>query len=652
MINVPSPEHVVSASEVGAQKLGFPCRVLNPLKGVLCTDPVSGRPLLAINSCTPGSEGAAMLIDYEANEEFVLPLSPGGGGWSIIALDSERLLFESLSPLNLIPVNLRTKQVETDKIVSHDKNTYAWKFCEGPDGKVYFGSYPTCHAYRYDPVNGEIEDLGHIGPEGNLYVHSVGVTNDGWLLCKVMTEKPGIVACQLSTGEQHWIDVDTQNVWLHTVEGIIYAALDGRLQQFDSATIAFQDNTLPPAPNGLPWDSMNAGSTAERILVTTGETLWLLEPDKEPQPIWDLDLRSGSIIGIDRHNRVVGLRGQDYFVAEPLAKTITPRPITHNAAPVATHFLRADPDGGVTGGPTFGQTLFRFDPARNLSQNTGRVVDGGGEVYDGQWIDGEFYFVSYAGGELGVWNPGQPWDQWNGSNPRLLATYKNPANGSLIRPQGGMVVGPRGRLYAGWSSDYGTLGGGLTEYDIETEKSRTWTNERFEPEMSIGAVAADEYYVYGFTSNEFNGLVPPKREVVFWVFDPETEQVVFREAVTHTHPGLSVICVPATGHVWLAQPEGLRRFCPETLQFREELNWPEGPEKLWNFRHNDTRDNRIWFALGQHVVVLEDGAKPHLSLNFVAEQAIGKIAAGYDGHLYYLQGCELWAAPLDLTLTS
>jgi hypothetical protein len=534
------------------------------------------------------------------------------------------------------------------KVVSNisvpDKQ-YAWRFAKAPDGMIYFGSYPTCHAYSYNPQTQKVEDLGYIGPEGNLYVRQVAVDDRGFLLCAVSVSKPNVVAYNLKTKEQT-IVAPGHSGTLTEMGGRVYMPLDGQLQEFDASTMKFAPVTSPVPPKDLQWKVLLHTSTPQRMVILASDSKWYLcDLGKAPKAIWDLDLQGGSIIGIDSDNKVLGMRGQEYFAAAPLANEVTFHAIAEKPVPVSIHFITADPKGGVTGGPSFGQTLFRYDAARQLEQNTGQVADGGGEVYDGVWKNGKFYYVAYSGGYLGEWDPDQTWDQIHNVNPKILQQYNSDKWGSLIRPIGGDEIGPGGKIYTGWSAEYGKAGGGLTEYDTETGKSRSWTNDIFADAMSIGKIAADDKYIYGVTSNGFSGIVPPPKPLVFWAFDPATEKVLFKQTLNVAN-GALVFQVPQTGHVWLVDASGLHLFDVSQMKFTQDVKWPKEAGSPGGAASVDTRDGKAWIFAGNNILRLDDGAKPQLKVLFQTEKG-GHLAAGVDGKLYYTQGSQLWAAPLQ-----
>jgi hypothetical protein len=634
---------VPGASEFGATLLETPCRVINHSGNkLLFTPPGLDRPILAINSNTPGQSGSAIFVDYLSGESTVVPMPVGSGGWDIIEVAPGKLLFESLWPLSLVTIDTTGSDYRVESAVEVPGNQYAWQFAQGPDGRIYFGSYPGAILSRYDPTTGEIADLGKIGPEENLYLRFVAFDEaSGYLICSTGITHRQIVAYDVESGEQTSVANLYPNA-MHAAHGVVYAVISGSLMRFDASRMAMVNVTHPAPPQGRTWKSIAKSNTPGQLLLQASDNSWhSVSQEGEATPVWDLDLRGGGLVAIDDREKIIGLRGQDYFVSAPLASEIDWRPIAERPAPVSMHFVTADPHGGVTGGPTFGQTLFRFDPARQLEQNTGQVTDRGGEVYAGLWLDDRFYFVAYAGGNLGVWDPAQPWDQWNNRNPRTIAAYNTAEHGSLIRPIGGMVKGPGGRFYTGWSAAYGKAGGGLTEFDPVTEKSRSWTNDRFAEAMSIGRITADDRYIYGVTSNLFSGIRPPNKPIVFWVFDPHTEEVVFRHEI-NGRP----FRVPGTGHIWLANAQGLLRFDPATLEFHQPLSWPRPIGSPRSIGSAIARDSHAWIAADNYVLKLEDGETPRLSVLFQAEHP-PHLAAGYDNRLYFTQGAELWSAPLQ-----
>jgi hypothetical protein len=208
-----------------------------------------------------------------------------------------------------------------------------------------------------------------------------------------------------------------------------------------------------------------------------------------------------------------------------------------------------------------------------------------------------------------------------------------------------MAIGPGGKLYAGWSATYGTAGGGFTELDLATNKSRAWSSDTIAPEVSIGSVACDDKYLYGVTSNEFNGLTRPPKPLTFFVFDPNTGKVVFQQMLENVTGAPKIIRVPDMNSIWLAHSTGVQKFDREGMKLSAILAWPKETAASTSVDARDARDDRAWFAVGSTIVQLHDGKAPELEMLFTTATGIQSLTVSQT-HLYYTQGTQVWSAPL------
>src|SRR5579872_3813972 len=180
-----------------------------------------------------------------------------------------------------------------------------------------------------------------------------------------------------------------------------------------------------------------------------------------------VDLRGGRYLATTTDGRLVGVRGEDYFVVNPGDPVLDLRPIPGESSPRFIFFLKTDEKGRVWGGPPYGQTLFWFDPVTHKAVNTPAISDNGGEVYDAVFVNGVVYAAAYSWGEVIRYDPDQPWDQWNQANPQTILQL---AGRGYSRPTGGIIVGPGGKLYSGWTPSSG-YGGAIAITDPVTQVS-------------------------------------------------------------------------------------------------------------------------------------------------------------------------------------
>ncbi len=659
-------EQLVAA---GATHEGNPCRMINPLAVDLYTDPGTGHDLLVANSCTPGdgSNGSAVIIDTETGERWTVPFPNGGGGWDMREYRPGRVVFESLNPLHFVTVDLRTKRVVDGGVfpVENDPQPlYAGRMGSAGDGWVYHGSYPTGHVFRFNPDTRQYEDLGYIGQrsEGeNERVSYVGVTSDGWVVGHSRLIDPHDVAVHVDTGERFVVEQDLYGERV-TIDGELYVGIsypdpggEGTIRgigRFDPDVRRFEPVEEWKAPANVQYLGVLRSSRPGRIVLEGSDGVYyLIESDgAEPRPVWNLGLKGGHFVGVTSTGKAVGMRGQEYFVAEPMATSITLKRAAEDPPPVSMEFIRADPAGGIIGGPRFGQTLFRFDPARDLLENTSQVFDRNGEVTDARFVDGYWYFPAYAFGDLGRWDPDQPWNQWDNVNPKRVVDYGAKDLGEASRPQGGMVVGPRGCLFVGWGKRQVLTEGLLSMYCPETGEAKYWEAAWLagdEP-YAVGKVAANDQYVFGLSSNRFNGPPPGDKPTIFFVFDPVAEKVVFRQLISEQTEGASVAYLPGTDQAWVVTKHGFHPFDPQSLTFGRTIPWPNGTSNPGFVHSIDVKGTRLWVAAGNSIVELDASAgTPTTRIRLTAPGYIESLTAGLDGKLYFTQNVGVWSIPLN-----
>jgi len=670
-----------------------PCAITHPMKGALYSDPVNGHPMLVMNSCT-NPKGSAVFVDYSvpSNPVTTATVFPAGtGGWDFLPVLNNQLLFESLGTplLNLIQVDKVTKSVvHTTPSAVNPANHYAWKMAMGNDGMIYHGAFPVCRAYRYSPATRVTTDLGSMDVDyngaantvTNRYVRHIGVTGssvparDGWVLSATFgsqnSSSAGVVAWKANTPGYPKMVQDTLGkvLTMHTVnnpatsENIVYAWSNqfnsGVLHQFDPVQMKFTKATLapaslPPAPNGGVWSGILPGSTSARLILLSSGIYYKVEGTMVTKIFDNALLKgSGALVGIVAAGNLVGYRGQQYFVCPLDPSTLSGylHPIFPSLSapppPIAPMFLRADPEGGVCGAANFGQSIFRYTP--NQWVNTDQVVNGDGEIYDGRWYNGKFYFVSYAAGEVGVWDPLLTWDQYNGNNPKVLKLS------GYNRPQGGLVQQTStSKFYSGWSGGYATLTGGLTEYDPVADVLKKWDGPLFDPNgaaVSMGTVAADNTYIYGVTSTDFNGTGSPNPPAqTFWMAQSTAGGLTIMAKISlGVNRGATCFRVPGTDRIWIALPTGLRLFNKATKTLGPLLPWPAECAFAPIIGKFDTMGNDAWIDVGSTMVRLHDGTYPWLEALFYAKDGISGVAAHpTENTLYAGSSVDLYSLPIQ-----
>jgi hypothetical protein len=512
--------------------LGKPCRARQVLGGTVVRDRKTGREMFALTNMNEVSGAELILIDIDKDTAEVYRAPAGAGSWNVREVSDDRLVIGTFYDGTFLIFDLKTKRFAHH--VRFAREEYLWNTAMGGDGRVYTGTYPGGRLGALDLKTYTVEDCGAPAAP-NLYLRYVSPTHDGRVLCSFSTEKP--VEKLYDPKTKTWSDVP------ESIKGVSMAGVwEGR---FVAGNRVFEGPNFTPVAPPFPTPPKEKGDWYVDVALTNDRWLALHQGnavygwkkgDATLTKLAELDLRGGRYMAITDDGRLLGIRGQDYFVLRPGDTTLNLRPIPKESGPRNLLFMRVDERGRIWGGSTFGQTLCYLDPRTKKAVNTRTICDAGGEVFDVAFRDGRVYAAAYAGGDIVEYAPDKPWDQWKNRNPRPLATVAP----GYIRPVGGIQFGPDGKLYSGWMARYGTYGGAVAITDPASGKTELIENPV--GEQTVSGLAADPRpnvaQAYVGTSLSANGL-PKKRDdsARFGILDLKTRKAVF----SHTFEGASEV---------------------------------------------------------------------------------------------------------------
>lgn len=613
--------------------LGQPCRAKQILgSGVVVT--AEGREWLVLTNMNEVFHMELLFIDYTHNTGKAFRAPAGAGSWCVIEVPGDRLMTSTYYDGQFMVFDL--KKMAFIKTVGLPGEDYIWNLAIGSDGRAYGGTYGHGKLGALDLNTYTVEDLGAPAPP-NMYLRSVSATPDGRILCSLGIERPTTLLYDPKAKRFEPVP--------ETIEGI-GSGISWRgyflagSRSFTGPLFEVVDPppfATPPAEKGG-WSVAEALTSENALYLQQGNAIWRYTPGaKELTLVADIDLRSGGYRAASKQGELLGTRGQDYFVVKPGETKLDLRPIPIESAPRRTLFLRADDRGRLWGGPTFGQTLWWMDSRTRKYVNTGQICDAGGEVYDATILDGKVYAASYAGGDITEYDPEQPWDQWNQKNPRPLARV----GPKYIRPVGGIVTGPDGKLYSGWMAQYGTYGGAVAITDPKTGDTRVIENPL--GEQAVEGLAVDGQFAYVGTSLHANGLASKTGESArFGIIDLATGKMVFRR----TFGGASAVraCVydPKTKRVaMIVENRGarLRLFDTTTRRF---VRGPSGEVVNVSSRSIETSGNgAVYYGHGESLVGM-DMATAKAAVMAEAPHDIEHVALSPQGDIYVACGVDVY----------
>lgn len=489
------------------KKLAQPSRNFCIFNGlVIDKDPKDGREKYVASSYVAGGIGRLVLIDTDSKEGESITIPDDEGAWALCYLpEKERLLVGTCANFGYVhSLNLRTRQ--WDKPLRLNES-YIWDFARGKNGHVYGSSYPGCILVDYDPETHTLESAGRVGTaEKNAYSRPVLTNVDG-----------NIVVCA---------GFEVQQIYVYDVEKKTFTQVgeDGDSAFGISQTMIMAQNndkkeyrfynalTYERVGDPIPMSVMDDLSVIEN-----NEIRAELEKKKNPPYFDKLPIGGGNHIRKLQDGRVMGIKGQEYFVID--GDDVTFDRIPTEAPPTNIMTVAADDDGVIWASSELGQTICYYNPKTGEHTSTSAVTNEGGEVYGICPKDGKIFLASYVGGDHVVYDPKKPWNQYDNVNPKTLKTVRE----NMIRPHGKSVIGPDGNVWTGWSANYGVYGGGLSRVNTKTYEVDSWFG--IIPEQSMENVAAGEKYIYAVSSGGTSGLADKKDAFYILCFDTDANIV-------------------------------------------------------------------------------------------------------------------------------
>lgn len=463
-------------------------------------------------------------IDPDSGESQQFQSPAGTGAWGLIVgpddkiylgthegpdpEDSGRILvFDPKQPEKQIQIVGRPSETET----------YLWMFTTGEDGLIYGCTYPSAKLVSFNPITGEMADLG-IMDESQMYTRSICTGPGGLIVVGVGFGSANVIAYDPATGEhQSILPEEYRNDPAQTV-ATVWRGVDGN---------AYISATRMEVLNGDPENGEIKRPTSVTLRVKEDRTVE--EVANPPAAVDTLTLRDGRRVNNPTLDGTYDLVHPDGTVEE--------RRFEYTGAGSGIFMVSNGPMKRIYGGTYMPNELFWYDPATDALENPGNPTEVGGEIYSMLDHQGTLYVCAYPGSFLSKWDPAQPWNygRETTNNPRGFG----PLGPGHLRPRA-MIHGPDESIYIGSYPEYGKHGGSLGVWDPKQDrlvenyhhliKNQSIVSLVFDPETKL---------VFGGSSTQGGGGTKPMEpEAKFFAFDPTMKRLALEEA---PYPGASSI---------------------------------------------------------------------------------------------------------------
>lgn len=565
-----------------------------------------------------GNPATFTMVDVTSGESLFAAELDGAtlGGWIAVDDDGE-VYFTARHPMAAGLFSFDPETAELTQItegVVGERVLYGGSF--GPDGRLYFGTYPHAKVAAYDPATGQIQDYGSQTSDA-AYVFSLGIV-DGEIWAGT-GPVPHLYAIDPASGDrreihppdrvmdntQWFIEIDQRAekvlVRLSPRGGYDTAVLDLATGEWDEQVIPAVGGSDPTALDSQGRTYVLSDGLLTGYDTTTGEIVPTGFADTELPQILAEQVNTYGIEVMElpgvEGEVVVGLSTDGDLWTYNLSTeeaTITRAEIA--PAPAEAHGLGVGPDGNTYIGAYLSSGSMTRVDADTLELTPLR----GPKQADAIATHGEELIVtSYPGAVVHAGDPEQEWE-W-GTNPRHVLTLDRGEPYYQDRINGVVSIGDRVAL--GTVPDYGELGGALTLLDTATGEFEFHRN--VVPDQSVISLAYADGLIYGGTSiNGGLSSTPTAETAHLFIWDVARGEVVFDEALTPSAGYLAGLSWGADGQLVGATSDGvLFEFDPQT----REVSWTvrlfqpdEGSHGGWGYATKTIWDERT----GSYLVTL------------------------------------------------
>ncbi|WP_022918404.1 PQQ-binding-like beta-propeller repeat protein [Ruania albidiflava] len=612
-----------------------------------------------------GNPATFTMVDVTTGESLFAAELEGAtlGGWMLVDDDDGMVYFTARHPMpgGLFSFDPATSELTNiTERVAGESVLYSGSW--GPDGRIYFGTYPHAKVVAFDPATGEFEDYG-TQTEDAAYVFSLSVV-DGEIWAGT-GPVPHLYALDPASGDRREIqppeDVMENTQWFIGIEQraekvLVRLSPRGNYDTavFDLGTGRWSEEIIPAvfgsAPTNVDADGRTYMFSEGAVIgydVTTGElvpTGWADTelPDLLADQVGTYDMTVMSLPGTEGETLVGLSTDGDLWTYHLSSEETTFRHAEIEPAPAEAHGLGVGPDGNAYIGAYLSSGSMTRVDAQTLELTPLR----GPKQADAIATHGdEIIVTSYPGAVVHAGDLGQEWD-W-GTNPRHVLTLDRGAPYFQDRINGVVSIGDRVAL--GTVPDYGELGGALTLLDTETGEFEF--HRDVVPDQSIISLAYADGLIYGGTSiNGGLSTTPTAQSAELFVWDVESQEVLWSESLTDHAGYLAGLSWGAGGQLVGATSDGvLFEFDPQ----QREVTWSvrlfeadEGNHGGWGYS-----TKTIWDERTDSYLVTLDGTlyQVHRSsgeFEVVAEE-MDQIARDGTGHIIGVDLTHAYRIDLD-----
>ena len=529
------------------------------------------------------------------------------------------------------------------------------RLAKGADGQLYLFAGQPGRYFRYDPLSGELTELGKPSEKASYWMRQAVSTDDVFYVGTY--PRAELVACDMKTGAVRTVAaLNDDNRELYVIDcapddhdGWVYCAVGLHHQELWAV------NPADGTKRQLLTDTLKEGHGAPTVFTgvdgyvygSSGKTTFRCYPDRiEPGKV--PDAKGSPRARLPGGELVTPLREDGNLVIAKSKDEQRVIPTEYQGAPLRIYTVGPLHDGVLYGSGIKPGHFFSYRPATGETVDHGTVTSGTIQVYDMVVHPTGIFVGSYTGASIDKLDPGQ--SIVRGKNPTRVIQLSRDYDQE--RPEQ-LIIGPDNAVWTGTVPVKGRLGGALSRIDPADLSVQCWRN--VVPDQSIVSLVSlpdSNQLLLGSSIRGGTSAKPTADEAVLALWDVAVAKVVatFKPVAGAKH--FPALARAANGMIHgLAQTDdALWRYVFDPAR-RETVMAEKMPlRRSWypHLQDNPVGPKGLIVGLADDAIFAIDPADNSLSILAQDKSLFGTLGFWVtdEGVVYYGSGATLWKCDL------
>lgn len=492
-------------------------------RGVVTTADANGRNIILSWLFDHRGAYTLLLLDAETGEaEHFDPPFPNGRDAPFASIISKSHKYYTLFNGYFSEFDPIKKQFTAVKKTSP---RLAMSMIEDAEGNIWATTYPKTGLIKFSPQTGEIKDYGFLYAQNwAQYPRHLAADNNGWIYIGIGTTRSQIIAFNTKTEKSLPLLAENER---QVGTAYLYRGTDGRV-------FAKTNNA-----ENLPWMILDNGTITDKKNINPATPEYTRSGD---QGFIHKTFPNGDVLDYIHFT-------DRYFTIQP-KKGGAKRTVKFDYETEGSWSLgvTTGPDGKLYGGTAFPMQMYSFDPANGSFKTFSEYS----QLNTMTAFNGFIYSGGYPRGDLIQYDPSKPWINPSGKPSNSNPAYLFNGNPVINRPHRIKGLSDKKTIVLSGTPAYGHTGGGLLIWNTETKKGTLLKDSAVvvnQSTMSITEIPGNKM-LGGTTIAAGTGGEVKASKAALYIMDVASKKVIWQDAPIAHARVYTDLCLGNNGMVY------------------------------------------------------------------------------------------------------